>query len=267
MSRLMVITEVDNSICSSADLAKIRRLEALMARAWPAGKEVYNGVWVCRSTPDSQLDRINSVTPLDPNDDASISDRVKRLSFENDIFMRPLRLTPLAPLAVTDYLRENGWANYKEVAVMNIEPRLRASDPAISLIEIEVEDYIKSRERNYFSDDQYNKVSFACFQRIKGKPSFFRFYHKGEVIGDAVIVNDFGQIGVVNFSIDPHWLKCGLATIAFRNLLNSLSNKVDRPAVPFLWLEVETQDNVSVRFYEDAGFKTVYRYQYWRPST
>ncbi|AQT44372.1 hypothetical protein BBC0244_006520 [Bartonella apihabitans] len=64
----MVTTEADNRERRSTTLAEIRRLEALSARAWPTEKEFYDGVWACRSTENIPSARINSVTPLDPDD-------------------------------------------------------------------------------------------------------------------------------------------------------------------------------------------------------
>lgn len=262
----MVTTEVDNLNRRSATLAQIRRLEALSARAWPGEKEFYDGVWVCRSTPNFPSARINSVTPLDPDDDDNLLERVKRLCFDNGIYKRPLRLTPLAPLRLFDGLRENGWANFKDVAVMALEPLPHVAGSDIQLKAIDVEDYSKLTVRHHNHDNRNAEIYVKLLKRIKGKPLFYQFERDDQVIGNIIAVSDFGQVGLIDFSILPNLRGHGLGTLALQSFIKTTAkNSAERP-VQSIWLQVETLNSAAWRLYTNAGFETVYHYQYWRPG-
>lgn len=259
-------TEVDNRERRSTTLAEIRRLEALSARAWPTEKEFYDGVWACRSTPDFPSARVNSVTPLDPDDDKNLEERVKRLCFENGVYRRPLRLTPLAPIELFDELKQNGWANFKDVAVMALEPLPHISGSDVKLTAIKIEDYCKLTVRNHTHENRYAEIYFKLLKRIKGKPTFYELQRDDRVIGNIITVNDFGQVGLIDFAIVPDLRGRGLGGLALQSLMSTIRKKsVDVP-IERLWLQVETLNSAAWRLYTNAGFKTIYHYQYWRPG-
>ena len=259
-------TEVDNRERRSTTLAEIRRLEALSARAWPTEKEFYDGVWACRSTPDFPSARVNSVTPLDPDDDKNLEERVKRLCFENGVYRRPLRLTPLAPIELFDELKQNGWANFKDVAVMALEPLPHISESDVKLTAIKIEDYCKLTVRNHTHENRYAEIYFKLLKRIKGKPTFYELQRDDRVIGNIITVNDFGQVGLIDFAIVPDLRGRGLGGLALQSLMSTIRKKsVDVP-IERLWLQVETLNSAAWRLYTNAGFKTIYHYQYWRPG-
>ena len=262
----MVTTEVDNINRRSATLAQIRRLEALSARAWPTEKEFYDGVWVCRSTPDFPSARINSVTPLDPDDNKNMLERVRHLCFENGVFKRPLRLTPLAPLELFDGLKQNGWANFKDVAVMVLEPLPHVAGSDVELKAIDVEDYSKLTVRNHTHENQYAEIYFKLLKRIKGKPLFYEFTRDDQIIGNMIAVSDFGEIGLIDFSIIPNLRGRGLGTLALQSLINTFRRKSADASFKSIWVQVETLNSAAWRLYSNAGFKTIYHYQYWRPG-
>ena len=259
-------TEVDNRERRSTTLAEIRRLEALSARAWPTEKEFYDGVWACRSTPDFPSARVNSVTPLDPDDDKNLEERVKRLCFEDGVYKRPLRLTPLAPIELFDELKQNGWANFKDVAVMALEPLPHISGSDVKLTAIKIEDYCKLTVRNHTHENRYAEIYFKLLKRIKGKPTFYELQRDDRVIGNIITVNDFGQVGLIDFAIVPDLRGRGLGGLALQSLMSTIRKKsVDVP-IERLWLQVETLNSAAWRLYTNAGFKTIYHYQYWRPG-
>ena len=262
----MVTTEVDNLDRRSTTLAEIRRLEALSARAWPTEKEFYDGVWACRSTPDFPSDRINSVTPLDPDDNKNMRERVKHLCFDNGVYKRPLRMTPLAPLELFDELKQNGWANFKDVAVMALKPLPHISGSDVKLKAIDVEAYSKLTVLNHTHENRYAETYFKLLKRIKGKPSFFELDRDGQVIGNIIAVNDFGQVGLIDFAIVPGLRGRGLGGLALQSLISTVSRKSAEVPIECLWLQVETLNSAAWRLYTDAGFKTIYHYQYWRPG-
>ncbi|MBH9974220.1 MULTISPECIES: GNAT family N-acetyltransferase [Bartonella] len=262
----MVTTEVDNRERRSTTLAEIRRLEALSTRAWPTEKEFYDGVWACRSTPDFPSARVNSVTPLDPDDNKNLEERVKRLCFEDGVYRRPLRLTPLAPIELFDELKQNGWANFKDVAVMALEPLPHISGSDVKLTAIGIEDYCKLTVRNHTHENRYAEIYFKLLKRIKGKPTFYELQRDDRVIGNIITVNDFGQVGLIDFAIVPDLRGRGLGGLALQSLMSTIRRKsVDVP-IERLWLQVETLNSAAWRLYTAAGFKTIYHYQYWRPG-
>ncbi|CAM1628764.1 GNAT domain [Bartonella choladocola] len=262
----MVTTEVDNRERRSTTLAEIRRLEALSTRAWPTEKEFYDGVWACRSTPDFPSARVNSVTPLDPDDNKNLEERVKRLCFENGVYRRPLRLTPLAPIELFDELKQNGWANFKDVAVMALEPLPHISGSDVKLTAIGIEDYCKLTVRNHTHENRYAEIYFKLLKRIKGKPTFYELQRDDRVIGNIITVNDFGQVGLIDFAIVPDLRGRGLGGLALQSLMSTIRRKSVDVLIERLWLQVETLNSAAWRLYTAAGFKTIYHYQYWRPG-
>ncbi len=264
MSRLTVTTEVNNRNRPNDVLAKIRRLEALAARAWPAKDEIYDGVWVKRETSGIVFNNVNCVVPLDPDDDHDIANRVKRLCFENGIFNRPLRLTPLAPLKLFEYLQQHGWSNSSDVTVMALEqrPHLVASD--VTMQEIDIATYAKISARHRINNKNDDAAMQELLGRIKGNPTFLQFSHNGNVIGNLVVVHDFKQAGLIDFSIRIDRRGRGLGKAALQTVLGHLLKKSSAIPVQSFWVEVETQNSVAWRLFDKAGFKTVYHCQYWR---
>ena len=61
-----------------SDLPKVRRLEAVGFRAWPAATVQYDGSWLCRLTAGHPSRRLNSVNPLDPSDTRDIAIRLEK---------------------------------------------------------------------------------------------------------------------------------------------------------------------------------------------
>ena len=262
----MVTTEADNRERRSTTLAEIRRLEALSARAWPTEKEFYDGVWACRSTENIPSARINSVTPLDPDDNKNLEKRVKHLCFDNGVYKRPLRLTPLAPLELFDELKQNGWANFKDVAVMVLEPIPHISGSDVKLKDINIEDYSKLTVSNHTHENRYAEIFLKLLKRIKGKPTFYQLERDNQVIGNIITVNDFGQVGLIDFAIVPNLRGRGLGGLALQSLISTIRRKTADVPIERLWLQVETLNSAAWRLYTNAGFKTVYHYQYWRPG-
>ena len=86
-----------------ADLASVRRLEAVAFRAWPAASTQYDGSWLIRLTEGHPSKRLNSVTPLDPSDTRDIAARLEKAGRHFAECGRPLRvrLAPTAPRATT----------------------------------------------------------------------------------------------------------------------------------------------------------------------
>ena len=63
---------------SKTDLPKVRRLEAVGFRAWPAASVQYDGSWQIRLTAGHPAKRLNSVNPLDPADVARYRPRIAK---------------------------------------------------------------------------------------------------------------------------------------------------------------------------------------------
>ncbi len=61
-----------------SDLPKVRRLEAVGFRAWPAASVHYDGSWLVRLTAGHPSRRLNSVNPLDPSDYGDIDIRLQK---------------------------------------------------------------------------------------------------------------------------------------------------------------------------------------------
>lgn len=262
----MATTEAEPKTRDSAFLARIRRLEALGARAWPAAEETYDGVWVRRATPDHPSGRLNSVTPLDPDDANNIAARIDRLCFEHGAFKRPLRLTPLAPSSLFQHIRQHGWSKASDVAVMTLNLPKADTPSDVAVRELSLEDYVRASNANHGSDGRYDEALGNILSRIKGQPSFLEFSTGDGAVGSMLLVRDFGQAGILDFAIHPEKRGQGMGKNALNALIFYLIDPTAKRNTNAIWLQVETQNMAALGLYSGFGFETIYHYEFWRPS-
>ncbi len=115
----MATTEAD-PVKPMADLAHVRRIEAVGFRSFPATTTHYDGTWAIRLTAGHPSKRLNSVTPLDPSDVTDLERRVELARRRFEAMGRPLvfRLTPLSPPVLREMLTGEDWSSFDETIVM-----------------------------------------------------------------------------------------------------------------------------------------------------
>ena len=104
-------------------LSRVRRLEAVSFRSWPAASTTFDGTWAIRLTAGHPSKRLNSVNPLDPGDQSDLERRIERVARRFQSFGRPLifRQSPLAPPQLDQIFNRQNWRRFDETRVMTLD--------------------------------------------------------------------------------------------------------------------------------------------------
>lgn len=247
-----------------ADLPKIRRLEAISFRSFPATTTFFNGTWAVRLSAGLPAKRLNSINPLDPHDNWNIEHRVRQEVRRFDIFGRAttFRITPLAPDSLIFFLKETGWQEFDESIVM-----------VLDLDRINLEN---AHNRLPFKDIGFwvDKVSHMEDEPIGSKPGkveaieaaegqsglFLLLQDNADPVCALRAVLDSEFVGLFNIVTDKSHTRKGHAT----SLLFSTLLWARQQGAKFAWLQVECANLSAISLYESLGFQPVYQYVYYR---
>lgn len=248
------------------DLARIRRLEAVGFRSFPATTMVFSGTWAIRLTAGHPARRLNSVNPLDPHDTLGLKGRIELARQRFRGFGRPLvfRLTPLAPPSLQGILEEQGWSRFDESMVMEAD---LASVPLAEAI-----DQVPHQDAGRWIDcyiwlsrkDPSLKPGLAeIFSSTAPEIGFFMHHGPDGRLGSvARCVHDRDLAGIFDVVTDPGFLRQGHGKAV---LLSALA-WARRRGAKRAWLQVETDNQAAIALYCGLGFSEVYRYSYFRPE-
>jgi ribosomal protein S18 acetylase RimI-like enzyme len=248
-----------------ADLASVRRLEAVGFRAWPATSTQYDGSWLLRLTAGHPSRRLNSVNPLDPSDTRDIALRLQKAGRRFADCGRPLlvRQTPLAPPQLVAYMDEAGWSRSSETAVLMAdltEPLTTESvDGLDHLPSRDVGRFVNARIRVAGEDPALKPGLTEVVGAIKPETGFFLFEEPGfgpSAVSAVVLDNDLA--GILQLAVAPQLRGRGIG----RAILHSSMRWARLRGARNAWVQVEIENEGAVALYRKAGFHEVYRYVY-----
>lgn len=246
------------------DLAKVRRLEAAGFRAWPATSVHYDGAWSVRLTGGHPAKRLNSITPLDPSDDDSLTERIARAARRFAAYGRPLtfRISPLAAPAISAHLDDQGWKRLGESLVMRAP--LSGEMVAEALHQIPLKDmgrFIGAAIAINSLDPALRPGLSEIISSIQPRAGLFVLEEDGQPVSTAICVHDGDLAGLFEVATQEGRRGQGHGR---RTLLSALkwahSNGANQA-----WLQVEADNDSALRLYRSMGFDEVYRYHYRRP--
>ncbi len=247
-----------------ADLADVRRMEAVGFRSFPSTTTHYDGTWAIRLTAGHPAKRLNSVTPLDPSDTTDLERRVELARRRFEGFGRPLifRNSPLAPPDLDRLLDDMGWETFDESLVM-----AAAIDPVAFAQTV---DQVPLRDVGRWVDawlalageERERKPGMAeVISAIKAETGLFLVEDaSGAPVSAVRCVRDNDLAGIFEMETEAARRRRGHASSVLSSALKWAVGRGARIA----WLQVNT-DNIAARqLYGRFGFDEVYRYAYRR---
>jgi len=242
----------------------VRRLEAAGFRAWPATMVHYDGAWSVRLTGGHPAKRLNSVVPLDPFDDGSLTERIARAARRFDAYGRPLtfRISPLAAPAISAHLDAEGWSHFGESLVMRAPLSRALVGEAIHQIPLkDMGRFIGAAIAINSLDPALRPGLSEIISSIQPKAGLFVLEDEGQPVSTAICVHDGDLAGLFEVATQEGRRGQGHGR---RTLLSALKWAHTNGASQ-AWLQVEADNESAVGLYRSMGFDEVYRYHYRRP--
>jgi ribosomal protein S18 acetylase RimI-like enzyme len=243
------------------ELAKIRQIEAVGFRAWPAASVYYDGTWAIRMTPSHPSKRLNSVNPLDPGDTNHIEQRVEMAAQQFRAHGRPLvfRLSSLAPKELEDYLAEAGWNRFDESMVMTADlADIDLSDAINQLPQRDIGRFIDAALEVQGENQAFKPGLFEVISAIRPSKGLFVTEDGGIPVASAICVKDGELAGLFNIGTAETHRRRGLGRTIIKSALRWAGQRGAQKA----WLQVDIANTGAVALYQRMGFKEAYRYAY-----
>lgn len=249
-----------------SDLPKVRRLEAVGFRAWPAATVHYDGSWLCRLTAGHPSRRLNSLNPLDPSDTRDIEIRLEKAAKRFADYGRPLlvRQTPLAPPPLIHVMDAAGWANIGRTVVMMADLATLPRDEGLDhLPSRDVGRFVDARIRVAGDDPALKPGLTEIINAIKPEAGLFIVEEPGfGPTAVTIAVQDNDLAGILQLGVAEARRGQGLGTAILHASLRWAKLKGARKA----WVQVEADNAAARALYARAGFHDVYEYSYRGPE-
>lgn len=245
-----------------ANLAIVRRLEAVGFRAWPAASIQYDGSWQIRLTAGHPSKRLNSVNPLDPNDHDDIEVRVERAARRFGSYGRPLvfRQSPLAPAPLEAYFDEHAWRRFDETIVMT--GSIDQLDIDGGMDHLPVRDIGRYVDAAIFVHGREQALKPGLTEVLNAiRPPSGLFVIEDEDTGPvstALCVHDNDLAGLFELATRADRRRAGHG----REVVTAALRWARHRGAETAWLQVESANVAAAALYRGLGFKEVYRYAY-----
>ena len=244
------------------DLARVRRLEAVGFRAWPAASIQYDGSWQIRLTAGHPSKRLNSVNPLDPSDHRDIDKRVEKAAQRFRAYDRPLvfRQSPLASRQLDSYFDAHGWRRFDETRVMVAEIGDMDLEDAMDHLPFrEIGRYVDSTIQVHGRDPALKSGLTEVLSAIRPETGFFVIEEPGSgPVATALCVHDSDMAGIFELAVRADVRRKGYG----REVVTTALRWARIRGAEHAWLQVEADNLAAVGLYEKFGFGEVYRYDY-----
>tara|TARA_R110000751_G_scaffold272764_2_gene373147 strand:+ start:25273 stop:26067 length:795 start_codon:yes stop_codon:yes gene_type:complete len=244
------------------ELARVRRLEAVGFRAWPAASIQYDGSWQIRLTAGHPSKRLNSVNPLDPSDHRDIEQRVERAAQRFRAYGRPLvfRQSPLAPPQLDAFFDAQGWRRFDETRVMMADISHMNLDDVLDHLPIrEMGRYVDASIKVHKRDPSLKPGLTEVLSSIRPASGFFVIEEPDiGAVATALCVHDNDMAGIFELATRADSRRKGHGREVVMTALRWARMRGAEKA----WLQVETENHPAVGLYESLGFSEVYRYDY-----
>ena len=246
------------------DLATVRRFEAAGFRAWPAASVHYDGAWAVRLTAGHPAKRLNSVNPLDPHDDANLTERIARAARRFAAYGRPLtfRISPLASQKVAAHLDAEGWSRFSESLVMRVPLDEAVVRDAMHQIPLkDMGRFIGAAIAIRSLDPALRPGLSEVISSIEPEAGLFVLEQDGAPVSTAICVQDGDIAGLFEVATEESQRGKGYGR---RTLLSALKWAHARGARE-AWLQVDAGNERAIGLYRSMGFREAYRYHYRQP--
>ena len=247
------------------NLAMVRRFEAAGARAWPATTVYYDGAWAVRLTAGHPAKRLNSINPLDRNDDGNLTERIARLARRFAAYGRPLtfRMSPLSGSRIENHLDGEGWVRLSESLVMRAPLDEALVHDAMHQIPLkDMGRFINAAIVIRNLDPALRPGLSEVITAIQPQAGLFVQEQAHHPISTAICVRDGDLAGLFEVATEASQRGKGHGR---RMLLSALKWAYSQGARK-AWLQVEADNGAAIGLYRSLGFEEVYRYHYRQPQ-
>jgi ribosomal protein S18 acetylase RimI-like enzyme len=257
--RRAIIAEVDRQINGG----RASLLEALAARAWPAGEQQRLDGWVLRRTPSVRRRRLNSALPpsaAEPHDDAVV-DAVER--FYRAHGAAPMvQVSPAEELGALDSeLHERGWRADGPtdilVAAVDDVPAAVSADVAVSTRPVVDREWVGAWIVAEGRPDAHETYAHVL-RRIPSPAGFAVAHVEGRSVGVGLAVCERGWSGVFCMAVDPAARRRGVA----RALLRALADWSREQGADGIYLQVECDNAPAQGLYASMAFTRSHGYHF-----
>ncbi|MCG6857124.1 MAG: GNAT family N-acetyltransferase [Salaquimonas sp.] len=256
-----------NAPDTSPDLGRVRRMEAVAFRSFPATTTYFDGTWAIRLTAGHPAKRLNSVNPLDPSDTADLSERIETAARRFEAYGRPLifRHSPLAPKALESLLEERGWKRFEESLVMTGD--LKSMPLADAVDRVPLQDTVAwvdaaDELEGGSSGHETNKNRAGLLEvisHIEAEVGLFALFDQdGAPLSVVRCVRDRELAGIFDLATHEDHRREGHGAAVLKSALKWASGRGATTA----WLQVVADNAPAVALYRLLGFEEIYRYTY-----
>jgi ribosomal protein S18 acetylase RimI-like enzyme len=243
------------------DFATVRRFEAAGFRAWPATSVHYDGTWAVRLSGGHPAKRLNSINPLDPVDDANLTERIARAARRFAAYGRPLtfRISPLAAPTISEHLDEAGWSRFAESLVMRAP--LSEAMVADAMHQIPLKDmgrFINAAIAIRSLDPTLRPGLSEIISSIQPEAGLFVLEEGATPVSTAICVHDDDLAGLFEVATETGRRGQGYG----RRILLSALKWAQARGARTVWLQVEADNENAIGLYRSMGFAEAYRYHY-----
>ena len=246
-------------------LATVRRFEAAGFRAWPATSVHYDGTWAVRLTGGHPAKRLNSINPLDPADDANLTERIARSARRFAAYGRPLtfRISPLAAPAISAHLDEAGWIRFAESLVMRAPLTEALVGDAMHQIPLkDMGRFINAAIAIRSLDPALRPGLSEIISSIQPDCGLFALEEGRQPVSTAICVHDNDLAGLFEMATEASRRGQGYGRRVLLSALKWAQARGARTA----WLQVEAANERAFHLYRSIGFEEAYRYHYRQPQ-
>lgn len=245
-------------------LSEVRRFEAAGFRAWPAASVRYDGTWVIRLTAGHPAKRLNSINLLDPGDLDNLEERIERAARRFEAYGRPLtfRISPLAGVALSQYLDRHGWTRFSESLVMSLDLESVEFDHVIDQIPMkDLGRFIAAALRVHAEKESIRPGLSEILTSIKAEPGMFVHESGGNAVATAICVRDGDLAGLFEIATEAAHRNRGYGS----GIVLSALKWARLHGARIAWLQVEADNEPALAIYRKLGFRENYRYHYRCP--
>jgi ribosomal protein S18 acetylase RimI-like enzyme len=244
------------------DIGRISELEQVAANAWLAQEVTTLGGWILRSN-EGVTRRANCVLPFsDPGIplDAAIERAID--FYRTRQLPARFQISPASVPGVLDTnLTHRGFALGLQVQVktapLSAIPAY-SGDLDVRLLGSPTDEWLDAYEKGSGYPHSSMQVRSGLMVRSPWPKAFAEVVVGSEVVGVGLAVAEPPWVGLFNIATVPEFRGRGAATA----VTESLADWSRRKGAREMYLQVEIENSVAIRFYEALGFKTDYTYWY-----
>lgn len=251
-------------LSSSPDLFQVRRLEELAFDGWPALESRNTAGWRLRFS-GGYTKRANSINALGPDarTDIKTLDGLEA-AYRERRQLPAWRLTPLAPPGVGDLLAGRGYRPIERslLQVCRLDPAITPS-PEVSIQPEPSAAWIEAFCTYSPVRPEHRDTMRRMLASIVAPVGFGFVEEADRPMAMAIGAVQGDHMGLFDVLVMPHARRRGLA----RKVTESLYAWAWRHGARFAYLQVVATNVAAMPLYAAQGFRTVYDYEYFVPSS